>query len=222
MQAFIKNALPIGSKFLVETYDFDVSPATVRSEMADLEDQGYIMQPHTSAGRVPTARAYRAFVNEMQVTDPLMLRARNDLLSARRQLHLKQARERVHETVSMLSMATRQVSFATVPDRERVFYFGLSQLLREPEFAEDPARATEVIEALETRFYDFLTSLAVGSEGAVYIGEENLLPQFASCSLLALPYSYKGFSGVIGLLGSTRMDYAYNLAALRSAVALLS
>ena len=66
-----------------------------------------------------------------------------------------------------------------------------------------------------------LSDLDITDEGTVYIGEENILPEFQSCSLLAIPYSYKGFNGVMGILVSTRMDYAYNLAALRTAMQLL-
>ena len=59
IESFIKTATPIGSRFIYEEYDFDVSPATIRNEMMALEDEGFISQPHTSAGRIPTSRAYR-------------------------------------------------------------------------------------------------------------------------------------------------------------------
>lgn len=63
VQEYIHTARPVGSTRIAQASDVDVSPATVRSEMAALEDQQYLVQPHTSAGRVPTAKAYRFFVD---------------------------------------------------------------------------------------------------------------------------------------------------------------
>src|SRR5918999_1332580 len=62
---YVTSGEPVGSKTLVERFGLDVSPATVRNEMAALEDAGYIYQPHTSAGRIPTDAGYRQFVDEM-------------------------------------------------------------------------------------------------------------------------------------------------------------
>ncbi|MFV2082618.1 MAG: heat-inducible transcriptional repressor HrcA, partial [bacterium] len=62
---YVETAEPVGSRTLVKQYDFDLSPATVRNVMADLEDEGYLVAPHTSAGRIPTEIAYRYYVNEI-------------------------------------------------------------------------------------------------------------------------------------------------------------
>lgn len=65
VREYIKSAAPIGSKTLVSEYNIGVSPATIRNEMARLEELGYLMQPHTSAGRVPTELGYRYFVEKL-------------------------------------------------------------------------------------------------------------------------------------------------------------
>ena len=62
---FIRSAEPVGSRTLSKKYDLGVGPATIRNEMADLEDDGYLTHPHTSAGRVPSEKAYRLYVNEL-------------------------------------------------------------------------------------------------------------------------------------------------------------
>ncbi|MDR1271811.1 MAG: heat-inducible transcription repressor HrcA, partial [Clostridiales Family XIII bacterium] len=62
---FIRNAEPVGSRTLSKKYDMGISPATIRNEMADLEEMGYLFHPHTSAGRVPSDKAYRLYVNRM-------------------------------------------------------------------------------------------------------------------------------------------------------------
>jgi len=222
IESFIQHALPVGSKHLTESYDFDVSSATIRNEMAALEREGYIVQPHTSAGRIPTSRAYRMLVNQMKKQDKVIKRAEQDMLQIRKQYYLKKTKEKLYDTISILATATDNVSFATIPDKGRFFYIGISNMLRQPEFINEPEKVTKVIEILENELASVLSELEITEDGAIYIGEENILPEFESCSLLAIPYSHQGFDGVMGILGSTRMDYPYNIAALKSAVQLLS
>ncbi|MBU0706355.1 hypothetical protein KJ657_02055 [Patescibacteria group bacterium] len=222
IESFIQHALPVGSKHLTESYDFQVSSATIRNEMAALEQEGYITQPHTSAGRVPTNRAYRLMVDQMTQQDRLMKQAQADMLKIRRQYYLKKAKEKLYDTVSILAAATDNISFATIPDKGRFFYIGISNILRKPEFILEPEKVSKVIEILENDLAGVLANLEITDEGAIYIGEENILPEFQSCSLLAIPYSHQGFDGVMGVLGSTRMNYGYNMAALKSAVQLLN
>ncbi len=222
IDSFIKNALPVGSKYIRESYDFGVSPATIRNEMAALEAEGYIAQPHTSAGRVPTNRAYRMLVDQMQIQNQLMNRVKRDMETVRKQYYLKKTKEKLFDIVAILAGVTNNISFATLPDKDRVFYIGISNLLKKPEFIMEPEKASQVIEILENDLYGILSDLELTDEGTIYIGEENILPEFQSCSLLAIPYQLNGFRGIIGVLGSTRMDYPYNLAAIRTAIQLLS
>src|SRR3989339_90566 len=65
IKEYIRTALPIGSEGLVEKYNLDISSATVRNEMAGLEEAGYIAQPHTSAGRIPTEKAYNFYLENL-------------------------------------------------------------------------------------------------------------------------------------------------------------
>jgi len=222
IESFIEHALPVGSKHLTESYNFQVSSATIRNEMAALEREGYITQPHTSAGRVPTNRAYRMLVNQLKAQKSLNEQVHRDLLQIRKQYYLKKAKEKLYDTVSILAMATDNVSFATIPAKNRYFYIGISNILRKPEFMTEPEKVTKVVEILENDLTNVLSDMDITDDGAIYIGEENLLPEFQSCSLMALPYSYEGFEGIMGILGSTRMNYAYSMAALRAAVQLLN
>ena len=68
---YVSSQEPVGSKSLVERHDLGVSPATVRNDMAALEEEGYITQPHTSAGRIPTDKGYRLFVDRLTTVKPL-------------------------------------------------------------------------------------------------------------------------------------------------------
>src|SRR5881392_126190 len=71
IEDYVSTNEPVGSKTLVERHQLGVSPATVRNDMATLEDEGYITQPHTSAGRVPTDKGYRLFVDRLSSVKPL-------------------------------------------------------------------------------------------------------------------------------------------------------
>ena len=76
VQDFVSTNDPVGSKALAERHDLGVSPATIRNDMAVLEEQGYITQPHTSAGRVPTDKGYRLFVDRLSAVKPLSVAER--------------------------------------------------------------------------------------------------------------------------------------------------
>lgn len=221
IEQFIQTANPVGSKLIYEEYDLNVSPATIRNEMALLEKQGYIAQPHTSAGRIPTSQAYRLFVDQLKFNLELLNTAKEEIEAIRKQRQLKQAKEKLHEMVSILATLTNNVSFATVPGNQRLFYMGISNVLKQPEFRSNPVEATQVIEVLENKFAEILSGLEVTDEPSFYIGEENIIPEIQSCSLLVQQYNFKGHKGVIGILGATRMNYAYNMAALQSAIDLL-
>lgn len=222
VEKFIETASPVGSKFIYEEYELDVSPATIRNEMARLESAGFISQPHTSAGRVPTNMAYRMFVDHLRFNLELFNSAKEDFDMLRKKYFADKAREKLYEVVSILAAATRNLSFATLPENKHLFYIGISHVLKQPEFINDPYQATKVIEVLENDFGNMLQDIDITDEPSFYIGEENLIPEIKSCSLLVQKYHYKGFNGVIGLLGATRMNYAYNIAAIRSAVELIS
>ena len=72
VEDYVATQEPVGSKALVERHDLGVSPATVRNDMAALEEEGYIAQPHTSAGRIPTDKGYRLFVDRLTTVKPLI------------------------------------------------------------------------------------------------------------------------------------------------------
>ena len=69
VEEFIKTAHPVGSKSLIETYDLSYSSATIRNEMFALEEDGYIEKPHTSSGRVPSAKGYRYYIEHLRSKD---------------------------------------------------------------------------------------------------------------------------------------------------------
>lgn len=211
---FIETAEPVGSQTILISYKFSVSPATIRNDMAELEDEGMIYQPHTSAGRIPTARGYHEFLDKMEDYEEARKKARLALSRLGEEYQVEKAREKIYDSVSLISRATKNVGFATVPN-SRTIFLGLSNVLREPEF-HDAMKASEVIEILENdnRFIKILNSLNIEAKPKIFIGEEDLFNQIKSCSIIAARYNFGGFDGYIGILGPMRMQYAYNHAIL--------
>ena len=167
IKEFIETAEPVGSQTIVMGYNFSVSPATIRNEMANLEDEGLIFQPHTSAGRVPTDVGFRLYVDEVSYFAVAERQAEKTLQKILVQYQLQKAREKIYDAVRILAQATENVSFATLPDNKRTFYLGVSNVLKQPEFARDPLRASQVVEVLENNdnFVNTLNRLAIGGNG---------------------------------------------------------
>jgi heat-inducible transcriptional repressor len=117
VEDYVATQEPVGSKALVERHNLGVSPATVRNDMAVLEEEGYIRQPHTSAGRVPTDRGYRLFVDRLSRIKPLSpaeRRAIERFLAGALDLD-----DVVHRTVRLLAQLTRQVAVVQYPSLAR-------------------------------------------------------------------------------------------------------
>ncbi len=218
---FIETALPVGSKRLLETVDFSVCSATIRNEMNELETSGFLLQPHVSAGRIPTAKGYRMYVQEFMQPSAQERAVRKKFESLVEQYGKRKDQERAYEAVALLSRMMPNIAFATAPHKDRVYYLGLANALRQPEFQQDPMLASGVVEIIEERLHDVLSRVEIDDTVRYYIGEVDILPQLQSCSLMVRTYHLRGASGVLGILGPMRMEYAYNRVALDLAVQLL-
>ena len=117
VEDYVSTQEPVGSKTLVERHNLGVSPATIRNDMAALEEEGYIAQPHTSAGRIPTDKGYRLFVDRLSTVKPLSSaerRAIQNFLEGALDLD-----DIVTRTVRLLAQLTRQVAVVQYPSLSR-------------------------------------------------------------------------------------------------------
>lgn len=211
---FIQTGIPVGSKQIIEQGHFLLSCATIRNEMRALGEEGFLEQPHVSAGRIPTAKGYQIYVREYMepTTQEKKIRSRFDVL---KQHYLQRKdQERAYEAVALLSQMIPHVAFATVPHKDRIYYMGLANTLRQPEFQTNPMLATGVVEVLENRLSALLEYADIDDTVKYFIGDEHVLPQIQSCSMVVKKYTVRGEQGIIGILGPMRMDYAYNTVAL--------
>ena len=186
-----------------------------------LEDEGFLTQPHVSAGRIPTAIGYRVYVREFMEPSREERSVRKKFETLKEEYLRRKDQERVYEAVALLAQMIPNVSFATVPHRDQVYYMGFANVLRQPEFRENALLASSVAEVLEHRLTALLNSVDVDEKVRYYIGEEDLLRELQSCSLMVTSYSLRGEKGAIGILGPMRMDYAYNTVALDLVAGLL-
>jgi len=117
VEDYVQTREPVGSKALADRHALGVSPATIRNDMATLEEEGYIAQPHTSAGRIPTDKGYRLFVDRLTTVKPLSpaeRRAIQTLLDGAIDLD-----DVVDRTVRLLAQLTRQVAVVQYPSLTR-------------------------------------------------------------------------------------------------------
>lgn len=202
VEQYAEVASPVGSNLLAKA--FDVSSATVRAEMAELEHLGFIMQPHTSAGRVPTDKGYRFYVNNLAQEKEQFEQRGERALQARVQDGGVPERA-IRNAVDTLVELTHNLGLATIGNQ--LYMSGLSNLFGQPEFMHG-GQVQQVARLLDN-LEPWLREAAPNQPLSVYIGSENPIGRSAGCSLIISkfhsPYSDRSY---IGVLGPTRQSYA--------------
>jgi len=212
IEEYIRTAEPVGSKYLCENCDFDVSPATIRNEMMSLEDEGYLRSPHTSAGRIPTEKAYEYYLRTM-VQSKRGFKNDSKLRQAMSSADDDESTLRIMaKTLVDLSGETAIVAFGP----HQSYYTGVSNLFQKPDF-----RDLEMLKSLSSmvdRFDEVAEEIfdQVSSEPQVMIGTENPFGDDMTAILVKyrLPNNTVGF---LGLLGPLRMNYKKNLSLIEEA-----
>lgn len=212
VEQYAEVASPVGSSLLAKV--FNVSSATIRAEMVELERQGLISQPHTSAGRIPTDKGYRFYVNEIagQAEHPHERRAER-ALSARVQ-HGGLPERTIRNAVDTLVELTHNLGMATIGNQ--LYMSGLSNLFGQPEFI-GGAQVQQVARLLDN-LEPWLRETAPNKPLSVYIGAENPIGRNAHATLIISrfrsPYSDRSY---IGVLGPTRQQYREVMGLVRHA-----
>lgn len=199
----IKTGLPVGSAILVEKYKLDISPATARNEMANLEAEGYIVQPHTSAGRIPTELAYNHYLQKIQIKKISKI-DKDDF----EKLLSRDSEEKYKESAKRLSQLTGTAVFWAF-HRNNLYYTGISNLFQQPEFSRLNIifDISAIIDRIDEIINDIFTQIPAGI--CTKIGSASPFGNFSG-SIIA-KYRADGHEGLFGLLGPMRMDYEKNL-----------
>ena len=202
VEQYAEVASPVGSSLLARA--FDVSSATIRAEMAELERLGFISQPHTSAGRIPTDKGYRFYVNEVTESDEAPGERRGERALSARVSGGGMPEQTIRNAVDTLVELTHNLGLATIGNQ--LYMSGLSNLFGQPEFMH-PGQVQEVARLLDN-LEPWLNETAPNEPLSVYIGRENPIGRNSGCSLIISrfrsPFSDRSY---IGVLGPTRQSY---------------
>jgi transcriptional regulator of heat shock response len=214
---YVATQEPVGSKAIAERHGLGISPATIRNEMAVLEDEGLITQPHTSAGRIPTDLGYRVFVDKLATVKPLSpaeRRAIETFLDEANNLE-----QLMRRSAKLLADITKQVAVVTYPiigentGSEKMAISGTANLARSGE--DLGLTLSPILEALEEQVVLMRLLDEANSTVHVRIGREQIETNLQSTSLVSVGYGANSAQlGAVGVLGPTRMDYAGSIAAV--------
>ncbi len=221
VDSYVCQGEPVSSNELSDA--FDLSSATIRNILAELEQEGYLWHPHTSAGRVPSTKGYRYYVDFLMGGGEL---PEEEKLSIRGGYSQDSSLDEILERTSdLLAEVTHYASIVSFADSgNRIFYKGLSNIIQQPEF-HDFERFSLVVRLLEERKkITELINQEFDQPLKVYIGEEIGDPQIGqSCSLVVSTYTRgKKNKGKIAVLGPCRMSYRKTLSALEYVSSLLN
>lgn len=235
IKEYIGTAEPVSSKFLEKMGFFDLSSATIRAEMNELEGLGYLAQLHTSGGRVPTDRAYRFFVDNLMGEAGLEPTADCKRKIKRALYETSGDPREINKTVAqLLSELSDNLVITGVPEQADFFKIGLSSLFEFPEFREfgKAIRLTSffdefegIFDQLEREFWGEPAS-PVGRPAAfakdstedirIFIGRENPVRNIRDETMIVAKYDLPhDFRGSLTLVGPTRMDYGKNIGLIR-------
>ena len=207
VEQYAEVASPVGSVTLAKL--FNVSSATIRSEMARLEQMELIKQPHTSAGRIPTDKGYRYYVNqitEQQYTPLLPSFDRSARAIEARVTSSGRADQAIRSAVDSLVELTHNLGIATIDGQ--LYMSGIGNLFSQPEFMHGGA-APQAVARLLDNLEPWLREAAPTEPLSVYIGEENPIGKSSGASLVISRFrSPFSDSSYIGVLGPTRQSYA--------------
>ncbi len=219
----IKTAEPISSKLLVKSRIFKVSSATIRNEMNGLEELGYLVQLHTSGGRVPTDKAYRFYVDnvvaqsDFDVADGAKKKIRSAIENGGNDP--REINKTVAKTISDLS---DHLIFTNIFESDDCFKVGLSSLMEFPEFREFDRmfQLTSFFDHFETLF-DRIEKDFFGEQDPapnVFIGRENPMGGTKDEAVITVKYSLPHqHLGSMTLVGPLRMDYEKNIGLVKYA-----
>jgi len=198
VESYIKNAEPVGSKFLVEECGLEISGATIRNEMRDLEETGYLTHPHTSSGRIPTELGYRHYVENLMGTANIKDSHKQDIQVCFSGAEGKQAVKNIAKYIAEKTNNAVIVAFGT----DALYYTGMSQLFAQPEFRDYAymIKASTIFDQCDDKIEDII-DLFENNVPRVLIGTENPFGQMTS--MVGVRIGEVFFT----ILGPMRMDY---------------
>lgn len=213
---YIETAEPIGSSSLEKKYELGISPATIRNEMVALTKLGFLRQPHTSAGRTPSPKAMKFYID--QLMDERKLSVAEEVKVKEEVMQRKDDIDEVlNEATHELSNLTESLAVAALDNYDKVWHAGYSHVFENPEFADLEAATSlftflEEVRSMQELFFQRMTGL---SPVEVIFGEELGWPGFSPVGIVGTRFEIGGQSGALGVIGPTRIRYSQVVPVLR-------
>lgn len=214
---YIASAQPVGSLSLVEKYRLPVSSATIRNELARLEQEGYVSQVHLSSGRIPTEHGYRLYIKYMKPAR-ISLKQEKQLRRVWNE-QLGDLEKQLKRMTKMLAELTGEVAFISF-NKGSTYCTGMSNLCTKPEFNDKKliSSISEVIDTLDEIIEKAYPDISDRPE--ILIGQQNYFSK--ECSTILMRYDAKNGHGVLGIMGPMRMNYSRNLSLVQAAQKLIA
>ncbi|MEA2092531.1 MAG: hypothetical protein U9P61_00985 [Patescibacteria group bacterium] len=222
VREYIESGSPISSKFIEAEYDIGVSPATIRAELYDLARRGYLYQPHTSAGRVPTDKGYRFFVDSLSEIEIKRLKYKLAREIAKIQEEVVGKIKFIREYTRLLANTSSTLTVSYFPRENILLKEGWSKVVNDPEF-ENIEKVRDFM-ALVSDFEDNIDSLLINKDKEcvrVYIGDENPFSRKKDFSVLISSCTVSRRRGLLAIMGPKRMPYGRNIYLVESIIKLL-
>ncbi|MFC1625840.1 hypothetical protein ACFL1Q_02280 [Patescibacteria group bacterium] len=215
---YIKTAGPVGSEALDKKYGLGISPATIRNEMVALTSAGYLRQPHTSAGRVPTPQAMKFYIDQLMEERQMGLvdevKAKEEVWDVRDDLD-----ELMKEVASSLSLRTKLLSVAALKEDEEEKFWpaGHSYVFQNPDFFDFDvcAKLFLMLEQVDKMNRLFFEISQPSSALDVLFGEEIGWPELMPLGIVATHFKVKGKQGALGVIGPASLSYQTVIPTLR-------
>jgi heat-inducible transcriptional repressor len=218
-----KAAEPVSSKSLAEKRGFDIGAPMIRKEMCQLEQEGYLVQPHTSAGRIPTDKAYRLYIQEQMNKTSTAYKTNNQIgLSPKEAQKIKgslnkkwaDSQSLLKEVSKIASDISKELSVSGKLGGENSFMCGFSNLFDEPELRsfDNMNQIMRFMDNIDS-YFDSLWNKILYEDMQVFIGRENPIKEINEFTLITGKYQLpEGEQGFVSIIGPKRMNYKRNMA----------
>jgi len=215
VREYINSAKPVSSQLLERKHRFGIKPATIRIEMQKLTDQGFLVQPHTSAGRIPTDKGYRFFVDKLvgkeasSCKDALLNNDQEDSLGF------------IQEVTRFLADNTTSLALGYLSSQKLLLKEGWNDIFQEPEFAETglASKFAQMVDDFEKNIEDVFDGMSYLPH--VYIGKENPFSSAKDFSLITVKCRFPKEEGILTIVGPKRMPYDKNIDLINSIIKIL-
>lgn len=206
IENYIETAEAVGSETIEKEAGLGVSPATIRNEMVKLTALGYLRQPYTSAGRIPTSQGMKFFVDQLMEEKALSLK---DEVAIKEELHHGNERfdKTLRHTAKVLADQTHAIAIAT-DDEGEIYSSGMANILEIPEFYDIDITKTvlsmlDKVEMLNQVF----GMLSDQDQIKILFGEELGVPYLEPCGFVVVRYHSPSHNGILGVIGPSRLNY---------------